>query len=195
MENQLTMIEKIKDVLIFKDDGLFEINKKYILYVGRFASFKRPDYIIQSLKQLDTNIELILLGDGPNKDKLELLVSDLELKSRVHFLGRVSNPYKYMKKADIFVLSSKDGEGFPNVLAEAMVCKTAVISTDCISGPREILSPKSDINMTLANKVEIAEFGILTPVGDINNYKTSMNILYNEIYLWLIYILPNPFFL
>jgi N-acetylgalactosamine-N,N'-diacetylbacillosaminyl-diphospho-undecaprenol 4-alpha-N-acetylgalactosaminyltransferase len=152
-------------------------DKIYLLYVGRFASFKKPEYIINSLPYLNKNIELILLGDGPKKNDLKNLSENLKIEDRVHFLGNVSNPYKYMKKSNIFILSSDDGEGFPNVLAEAMICKIPVISTDCKSGPREILSPNSDINIQLKYENEITDKGILVPIGNIEKIVEAIALL------------------
>jgi len=169
-------IKKIESIYYEKiDNFIFDKNKKYLLYVGRFASFKKPEYIIKALKDLDKNVELILLGDGPKKDNLVELSRELHLDKRTHFLGNVSNPYKYMRKADLFILSSNDGEGFPNVLVEAMICKVPVISTDCKSGPREILSPDSDIQIQLKTENEITDKGILFPIGNIEKLVEAIN--------------------
>ncbi len=174
-------LEKIK-ILTEESINDFDFNedKKYLIYVGRFASFKRPDYVIESLKYLDENVELILLGDGPKKETLIELSESLNLSNRVHFLGKVSNPYKYMKQSDVFILSSDDGEGFPNVLAEAMACQTSVIATDCKSGPREILSPKSEVNKELVDDLELCENGILVPKGKPKIIAKAINIILED---------------
>ena len=74
----------------------------------------------------------------------------------------------------MFVLSSL-WEGFGNVIVEAMRCELPIISTDCPSGPREILAPNSDIFKKLEHKNEFGDFGILTPVNDSANLSKAMN--------------------
>ena len=74
----------------------------------------------------------------PDRPALETLVKELELEPYVSFPGFVKNPYAFMSKASLFVLSSL-WEGLPTVLIEALSCGIPVISTDCPSGPREIL--------------------------------------------------------
>jgi len=97
----------------------------------------------------------------------------------VHLLGKKENPFKYIKHANLFVLAS-EGEGFPNVLVEAMICSTPVISTDCISGPREILAPNTDINFQLKSNIELADNGILYPVDNEESLKEAIEIMLND---------------
>ncbi len=84
---------------------------------------------------------LIALGEGPMKAALLALRDELGLTAAVDFAGVVANPYAYMARADVFVLSSHF-EGFPNVVLEAMACGAPVICTDCPSGPNEIITPR-----------------------------------------------------
>ncbi|AEH00886.1 glycosyltransferase [Lacinutrix sp. 5H-3-7-4] len=166
----------------------FQDNKNYIICIGRLIPLKRNQDIINVIPKLNTNIELLFLGDGEEKEKLINLATDLKVKNRVHFLGTVSNPFKYICKSD-FVVSCSETEGFPNVLIEAMVCKTIVISTDCVSGPREIIAPNTNFLDTInypLNSFTKQDYGILYPVGDYfalknaivdvisNNYKTEI---------------------
>jgi glycosyltransferase involved in cell wall biosynthesis len=83
---------------------------------------------------------LLLMGEGPLLAELRAEAHRLGVAGDVQFLGWQDNPYPYMQRADAFVLSSNH-EGFPSVLVEAMACGCPVISTDCPSGPAEILNP------------------------------------------------------
>ncbi|RXJ90612.1 glycosyl transferase [Arcobacter sp. CECT 8983] len=174
----ISLINNLKHESI--EEFKFNKEKKYLISIGRFETFKRQDYIIKALSKLDDNVELILIGDGPNKKNLELLAKNLNIYERVHFLGRVKNPYKFIFRSDIFILSSDDGEGFPNVLVESMICGTVVISSDCISGPREILAPNTNIKYQEKEKFEIAEYGILYPKSNILEMVKAIDFLFND---------------
>lgn len=145
------------------DDFIFQKDKKYIITVGRLIALKRNIDLINTLSNLSDEIEVIFLGEGEEKENLKKLSIDLRIENRCHFLGRVENPFKYLMSSHLFI-SCSESEGFPNVLVEAMICGLPVISTDCKSGPREILSPISDIKIQLKDSIEYSEYGILIPV-------------------------------
>ena len=147
------------------EDFRFESHKRYLITVGRLISLKRFGDVLEAISRLDSDIELILLGDGKERNALENQANELGIKKRIHFLGQVENPFKYIKKSDVFI-SSSSVEGFPNVLLESMLCETVVISSDCLSGPREILAPNSNSAKRLSKGMELSEFGILYAVGD-----------------------------
>jgi len=124
-----------------------------ILGVGRLTKQKDFPLLIRAFARLRAQKEarLMILGEGDERAYLQTLVTELKLEEDVSLSGFVSNPYAYMRQAAVFVLSS-GWEGFGNVLVEAMACGTPVVSTDCPSGPSEIL--------------ENGKWGKLVPVGD-----------------------------
>ncbi len=142
--------------------------------VGRLDNGKNHKLLINAIKNVDAN--LYIIGDGVLKEELSNLIKELGLSNRVFLLGKQKNPYKYLSKANCFVFAS-NREGFPNVLVEALACGLAVISTDCKSGPREILAPHTDITFEVYNRIELAEFGILTPVNKKDKIIEAMNLL------------------
>lgn len=147
----------------------FEKKGHIIISIGRLTQQKRFDRLLRAFsvlrKKIDT-IYLIVLGEGTLRKDLEELACRLNVMDVVDFVGFQPNPYAWITKSDIFVLSS-DFEGFPNALVEAMACGIPVISTDCPSGPNEIITNGKD--------------GILVPVEDENLFADAMyNLLTNE---------------
>ncbi len=148
----------------------------YFTYIniGRLHPQKNQKMLIEAFYMLnDPDSRLIIIGEGDLREELEKFIEDLDLEDRVFLLGRQSNPFKYLSKADAFVLSS-DYEGFPNVLLESLACETAVISTDCKSGPREILAVQNGTSFNLQSGIELCKYGILTPVGDAQSMSEAM---------------------
>lgn len=139
-------------------------NGSTIITMGNLSFAKGHCHLIRSFANVKKQIpdaKLVILGEGGYRNKLENLIESLNLSNDVLLLGFQSNPHKYINKADIYVLSSYY-EGFPNALAEAMACGLPVVSTDCKSGPREILAPDTNINHS-AQTIENALYGILIP--------------------------------
>lgn len=118
------------------------------------------------------NSRLIILGDGPYIEYLRQLVVDFGLEGKVLLKGFVSNPYAELVSADAYVFPSLF-EGFPNAMAEAMICGLPVIASDFRSGAREILAPGTDISFEQTSGVELAEFGIITPVCSGRRFSAS----------------------
>lgn len=112
--------------------------KNYIVHVGSFKEAKRHDVLLKAYAKTDKSMPLLLLGQGKLKTDIEQLIIELDLSKDVHMLGFRENSYPYVKNAQLEVLTS-NREGFPMVLAEALAIGTPVISTDCQSGPREML--------------------------------------------------------
>ena len=124
-----------------------------MLGVGRLARVKDFPTLLRAFRRVSANrkVRLVILGEGRWRRRLERMVRRLGLHGIVSLPGWVSNPYAFMSRASVFVLSSKH-EGLGNVLIEAMACGCPCISTNCPSGPAEIL--------------EHGRFGQLVPVGD-----------------------------
>ena len=124
-----------------------------ILAVGRLYPQKDYPVLIRAFAQVRKvrPARLVILGDGPEKQNLQTLIHELGIEADVALLGFVENPYAYMARAGVFTLSSA-WEGLPTVIIEAMAVGTPVISTNCKSGPAEILAD--------------GKYGLLTPVGD-----------------------------
>ncbi len=111
-----------------------------LVAAGRLAPWKGFADLIRAMKELSRRrrARLLILGDGPLRSELEALIVQLGLSDAVSLLGYVENPLKFFARADVFVLSSHV-EGLPNVLVEAMMCGCTPVSTDCPTGPREVL--------------------------------------------------------
>ena len=134
-----------------------------ILSAGRFARVKDFPTLIRAFHKLSlaTPARLILLGDGSERKLLTALVRKLDMEDRVSIPGWVDNPYAYMARASLFATSSRI-EGLQNVLIEALACGCPCVSTDCPSGPAEIL--------------EGGRIGRLVPVGDVEALAEAMRL-------------------
>lgn len=124
-----------------------------ILSVGRLAPQKDQTVMIEAFGKLRRRrpCRLMILGQGDERAKLEALIAELGIGDDVSLPGFASNPYAYMSRAAAFTLSSR-WEGLPTVLIEALACGTQVVSTDCPSGPDEILAG--------------GKYGWLVPMGE-----------------------------
>ena len=124
-----------------------------VLSVGRLSPEKEFGTVIRAMAELAPQqpARLVILGEGTERSSLETLVDELGMRDRVLLPGFAKNPYAYMARANVLVLSSR-WEGSPNVLIEAMALGTPVVATDCKSGPAELL--------------EGGRYGPLVAVGD-----------------------------
>ncbi|MBV6624294.1 MAG: glycosyltransferase [Rivularia sp. (in: Bacteria)] len=124
-----------------------------IIAVGRLYPQKDYPTLLRAFARVHQvqPCRLVILGEGPEKDNIKDLICELGLQEDVAMLGFVDNPHAYMAHSAVFVLSSA-WEGFGNVVAEALAVGTPVVSTNCHSGPAEILAD--------------GKYGELTPVGE-----------------------------
>ncbi len=121
------------------------------------------------------NTKLIILGDGPLKEKLENLIKKLKLKKSVFLLGRISNPYPYLKKADCFVMSSNH-EGQPVTLLESLVLDKYIIATD-IAGNRSVLEKNGGI--LVDNTIEGLKNAMIDYINGKKLYNNFNPFIYN----------------
>lgn len=115
---------------------------RFMLNVGSLVSQKGQGLLIRAFANISNSfpdLQLVLIGRGPDKDNCVAEASQLGVSDRVVIIDFDSNPYRYMRLATVFVLPSLT-EGFPNVLVEAMACDCPVVAFDCPTGPREILA-------------------------------------------------------
>ena len=133
-----------------------------VLGVGRLTPQKDFATLIKAFAQVrkQRDCRLVILGEGDLRVDLEGLIRDLNLSADVLLPGFSENPFAWMRKCDVFVLSSA-WEGLPTVLIEALASGAKVISTDCPSGPSEIL--------------EDGKWGAIVPVGEVESLKESMD--------------------
>ena len=136
-------------------------NKKLsILSIGRLCTQKNFETAIRAmeiLKKKNISFELKIIGEGYKKNDLDKIVKEKNLNSVVKFLGYQSDSIKFLKEADLYLQTSLY-EGFPNTIAEAVSMKIPVISTDCKSGPKEILlDGKGGTLVPLGDYKEIAK--------------------------------------
>ena len=99
-------------------------------------------------------MQLLIIGEGEELDYLSNLADELKVSDAVHFLGWRENPYKYMSKSDVFVLSSLT-EALPNVLIESMVCGCPIIATNCSSGIWEIIGEDEEYGLVAGRMYEV----------------------------------------
>lgn len=172
-------IDKNKNNVIYNPYNIEEIEKKskekiddfnfddtyyYIVTAGRLVDQKGFNHLIRAINEVinikhEIKIKVLILGNGSRKKDLENMIMEYDLQDTIILLGGKKNPLKYMKKANLYVMSSLN-EGFPNALAEAMCVGTPVVTVNCKSGPLELLNEGKFI---YENKdFYICDYGILS---------------------------------
>lgn len=171
-KNELDKKFNVKSILIYNPLNLKEIveysklplkdnffnSKKFIniINISRFTDQKDHITLLKAFEIVSKkiNCKLMIMGYGKNLGKIKRFINEKKLNKKIKIVNFKSNPFNYLKKADIFVLTSIY-EGLPNVLLEALALKKYIISTDCPTGPAEIINKN--------------KFGDLVKIGD---YKT-----------------------
>lgn len=155
-EEVLALAEEPVDHPWFHDQG-----RPVIVSAGRLARHKGFSSLFRAFARLRDRVDarLVVLGEGDYRDILEAERDSLGLHDEIDLIGFQKNPFRYMARADLFVLAS-EYEGLPNVLVQAMALGAPIVSTDCKAGPAEILCH--------------GKYGRLVPVGDIERLATAM---------------------
>lgn len=166
VENPVNL-EQINRVFDTKPDEPFadeflDLERPVLLAVGRLNPQKAFDELIEAFSLLpqESAGSLVILGEGDKRGDLERMALKMGVSEKVKLPGFSSNPWWFMKRADLFVLSSH-WEGFPLVLLEALACGCRVVATDCPFGPSEILGD--------------SDAGILVPVGDVRRLEKAIS--------------------
>lgn len=142
--------------------------EKTILSIGRFDDQKDFDTLLYAFKKVhnkNNGLRLVLVGDGPEKERLQKLIFNLDLSNAVEFNNWDNEVSRYFKRAYMFVLSSK-WEGLSFVILEAMAYRLPIVASDCDFGPRELLRNGKD--------------GILFKPGDVSDLVDGMEIMLNK---------------
>ena len=140
-------------ITVSPEHPFFRNQKPIVIAMGRLTAQKGFDILLKGFSRVISEIDarLIIMGEGPQRAYLENIIRDLGITDKVYLAGFQKNPYALLSHSAIFVLSSQY-EGLPMAILEAMACGIPVISTDCSSGPREIL--------------QNGQCGILVPVNN-----------------------------
>ncbi len=160
--------KKIKKNSNIKIGKIYSNNVLKLISVGRLTFQKDFTTLIKAIKLVKTRVELLIIGKGKEKENITKIINDNNLNDRIKLLGYQKNPFKFIKQSDIFILSSVF-EGSPNVLVEAQFLKKFIISTDCPTGPREILK-----NGELGSLVKIGDYKEIARI--IENFKFNKSI-------------------
>lgn len=153
---------------------------KYIVGVARLAPQKNFQVLLEAFSRLHTSfpeLHLVICGEGEQEVSLKKLAQEYGIDSKTHFVGFKENPFPYMRKSMLLVSTSL-WEGFSNILIEGMAAGTVIISSNCPSGPAEILG-------------EGNKYGILTEVGNVQDLTEQITLLVNNEELRMKYLVAG----
>lgn len=169
-------IDKIQQMEAIKD--FFDPNYVNAVSIGRLVPEKNHTFLLDAVLPFN-HLRLYIFGEGELRKSLEEKIQGLGLENRIFLMGFERNPFQYLKAADFFLFGSLN-EGFPNVLMEAMCCGLPIVSTNCKSGPDEMMELKE----AKTDDIMFTDYGILTPVNDVACMQKALE-----------YVLEHPEFL
>lgn len=163
---RLLVIPNPYDIDAIVADGIAEpeipLPPAFIVGVGRLVAAKGFDDLIRAYALARLGMPLLILGEGPERERLEQQIAAADLAGRVVLAGYLANPFAVVSRA-AFLVSASHNEGFPNAIAEAMVLGRPVLATDCPSGPAELLGASAG---PVGGVVE-APYGLVVADGDV----------------------------
>ena len=159
-----------------------------IIAIARLVPLKRFEDLIDAFSGIAAEVpglQLKIVGDGPERSRLEKSAAVSEFADRIQFLGQLAEPGHELAASDVFV-STSAVEGFGMAIVEALSAGVPVVAADCAYGPREILSPSTDSTRLLEEDadIELAEYGILYPVGSVKALQKALKCILGDEALW-----------
>jgi N-acetylgalactosamine-N,N'-diacetylbacillosaminyl-diphospho-undecaprenol 4-alpha-N-acetylgalactosaminyltransferase len=146
--------------------------------VSNLLVHKNQQLLIRAMQKLgDLDCQLWLVGVGEEEENLRQLIKICSQEQRVFLLGYRSDALQLMAQSDCFVTATR-AEGLPNAQIEALTLGLPIISTDCLSGPRELLAPNSDPHKQLKTGIEYGDYGILVALDDLDALTDAMIQMY-----------------
>jgi glycosyltransferase involved in cell wall biosynthesis len=176
-ENKARTIYNPYDIRRIEEEAQFQpemsLPSKFMISSGRLVPGKNFDMLIEAYRRSGVTAPLIILGDGPERRRLEDQISASGLGGRVRLAGFHRNPFPAVARASVFILASRT-EGFPNAVAEAMALGVPVIATDCPSGPAELLGGACSL---FGPSIVEAEGGLLVRNADCDALTEALQLL------------------
>lgn len=150
-----------RELILFKaSEYPIDLDEKYIINIGRLEDVKNVSLLINAYayarENLDFNYHLVIIGGGNEFEMLQTKTQELDIEKFVHFKGILTNPYPWLKRAELFAFTSKN-EGLPNVLLESLACHTNIVSTRGRGGTLDIMSGDLEENLTAFDIQEFAQ--------------------------------------
>ena len=174
-------ILNVRDINKKKNELIEEksiLNNKFYLAIGRLTKQKNFLFLIECFREIikrNNNIKLVIIGDGENRLILQKLILKYELSANIYLIGYKENVFKYLIKSEAFILSSLwEDPGF--VLIEAIFSNTLVLSSNCSSGPKEILENERGLLFQSNDKEDFIEkFNSMINLTEVERFKKKIN--------------------